>query len=269
MMMALDRRGAVHVLDKGLGRRTILDAKGKVLSSSRYPADFFSRDFYVTGGGEIVVSANVRQPSAIGFSFHRTAADKIVSSFGPEVAIAPRSNKDIVRYTLTSAAKGGFWALRFQELQLELRRDDGTLLKVLAGKLDWMPMVVEPVPSSPTTPAQPRFVALSERGDGLLVLSALVAGERWKEAWGPPIANPYRSPGGPTTYRTMTNPELAYAVKLVVVDPTREEVLSTDEFDRNVIGFADSDHIVSFAVRNEEPVVRIWKIVFTRGGGTQ
>lgn len=265
--ISLDRQGNLHFLDPAIARHSVFSAAGKYLSASRYPPEFVAREFYVTPDGEIVVAATIRLANAIGFPMHRTSNGQIAASFGPEVPIRPGTSDEAVRYALGTARGGGFWAVKMTSLELELRRDDGALVRALTATRPWLPVTNRLGPVGPTQPLPPRLSGVVERDDGLVVLYGKVAGPNWEQAWGPPAPNPIKGPNVPLMVRKLINPDLAYDTFILVVDPVRNVILSERRFDQNVVEFVDPRHVLTRSIVDEEVVLKVWEVVITQPGG--
>jgi hypothetical protein len=265
-MMGIDRQGNIQIIDHQLGRRTVYSPAGKFLRSSAFPDDFRGSDLHFTATGEVITAGSSRLPEHFGYPFLRSAGSKLGPSFGPRKKLDPRSGDGPDPYFLTSAKAGGFWAVRKLGLDLTLWRDDATPARRFLYAPAWFPPRQEFGKVGPADPIQPMVRGIAERTDGLLAIEVSVAGTRWKEAWGQPEATPFRMPGDPATQQRIKRYDDAYAVRVLIVDPSSASVLIDQRFDHHMMGFADPTHLVGFTVVDDEPVVKIWELTLKRAG---
>lgn len=157
----IDRNGNLRVVDIGLWRQTAFDQQGDVLWSAPLPAGVVAPKFYPLADSGMIVSTLVHTADNIGYSFHRTRNDRILSSFGPDEPIAPPNHEDIIWYVVASATHGGFLALQAaHDLRLEWRNDSGSMLRTWTGHLDWLDQPREEFSDAPGGPGAPQFVDL-------------------------------------------------------------------------------------------------------------
>lgn len=178
LMVAVDGRDSIHVIDNDNRRWTVLGPDHEFARSTPLPG--YVRKYFLAGDGRLVTHAAVGTPQCFGLPLQVLAPNGSVERcFGGDGGVIRRDRPHSRMRQVADAGEGLIWSARVNRYEIELLDTLGHVQRLIVRDADWFEPWERDAPGAfVTEPPRPRVMGVAARGDLVLVF-ALVANKHW------------------------------------------------------------------------------------------